>query len=71
MASARALMRVRGMDTAEGRQQVIDTLKAVPGVMTVTPADAEQVNVGYDSTEVTVMDLIRALRRIGFLAGME
>ena len=35
------------------------------------PADAQRVNVVYDPSEVTVMDLIRALRRIGFLAGME
>lgn len=64
-------MRVRGMDTEEGRQQVSRTLMDVSGVLKVTPADAEQIHVEYDPTEVTVMDLIRALRRIGFLAGME
>ena len=71
MANARALMRVRGMDTAASRDQVIQTLQGVAGVVAVTGGDAEQVNVEYDSTEVTVMDLIRALRRLGFLAGME
>jgi len=64
-------MRVRGMDTEQSRDQVITTLQAVAGVVSVTGGDAEQVSVEYDPTEVTVMDLIRALRRIGFLAGME
>ena len=64
-------MRVRGMDTEDSRAQVVQTLQAVVGVISVTPADAGQVNVEYDPSEVTVMDLIRALRRIGFLAGME
>lgn len=68
---AAALMGVRGMDTPESRERVLVTLRAVPGVERVTPADAARVNVVYDPSEVTVMDLIRALRRIGFLAGME
>ncbi len=64
-------MRVRGMDTEDSRRQVVETLLAVAGVISVTPADAGQVRLEYDPTEVTVMDLIRSLRRIGFLAGME
>ncbi len=64
-------MRVRGMDTEEARQQVAATLRAVAGVIDVQRADTQQMSVTYDPTEVTVMDLIRALRRIGFLAGME
>ncbi len=71
MANARALMRVRGMDTEESRAHVVRTLLAVTGVVSVTAADAEQLHVEYDPTELTVMDLIRAVRRIGFLAGME
>jgi len=47
------------------------TLREVPGVLEVAPGDAARVAVEYDPTEVTAMDLIRALRRIGFLAGME
>lgn len=70
-AGARALMRVRGMDTEAARAQVIETLAAVSGVLRVVPGDSEQVSVEYDPSDVTVMDLIRALRRIGFLAGME
>lgn len=64
-------MRVRGMDTDESRQQVVQTLASVFGVVSVAPSDAGQLRVEYDPTEVTVMDLIRSLRRIGFLAGME
>mgnify|MGYP001033859792 FL=1 len=68
---ARVLMGVRGMDTDPARERVMTTLREVPGVLDVAPADAERVAVEYDPTEVTAMDLIRALRRIGFLAGME
>lgn len=64
-------MGVRGMDSQDGQELVLATLRSVPGVEQVTPADAERVKVVYDASEVTVMDLIRALRRIGFLAGME
>jgi len=61
---------VRGLDTDAARVKVVGTLEAVEGVATVTPAGDAQVLVTYDGGEVTVMDLIRALRRIGFLAGM-
>lgn len=63
-------MRVRGMDTEEARRNVAATLRTVAGVIDVEHGDSEQMSVEYDPTEVTVMDLIRALRRIGFLAGM-
>jgi len=64
-------MGVRGMDTGAARERVIAALLAVPGVLEVAPSDASRVAVDYDPTEATAMDLIRALRRIGFLAGME
>mgnify|MGYP001150264547 FL=1 len=64
-------MGVRGMDTDGARERVIEALRAVPGVLDVAPSDAPRVAVDYDPTEATAMDLIRALRRIGFLAGME
>ncbi len=68
---ARALMRVRGMENEASRTRVMETLMDVRGVMRVAPGDSGRVNVEYDPSETTVMDLIRALRRIGFLAGME
>jgi hypothetical protein len=69
--TARILMGVRGMDTDQARELVMTTLRGVVGVTHVEPGDAARVAVEYDATEVTAMDLIRALRRIGFLAGME
>jgi copper chaperone CopZ len=65
------LLGVRGMDTAASRQRVEEALRSVRGVNAVEASSDLQVAVEYDAGEVTVMDLIRALRRIGFLAGME
>ncbi|HEV6953052.1 MAG TPA: hypothetical protein VKY86_07340 [Promicromonospora sp.] len=50
---------------------MIEALAGVRGVRDVQPADEARMVVEYDPSEATVMDLIRALRRIGFLAGME
>lgn len=65
------LLGVRGMDTEASRGRVEETLRTVRGVLGAEASTDLQVAVEYDPTEVTVMDLIRALRRIGFLAGME
>lgn len=59
------------MDTPSSRETVEEALRAVRGVHRVEASSDLQVAVEYDAAEVTVMDLIRALRRIGFLAGME
>ncbi len=67
----RVLLGVRGMDTAASRTRVEETLRSVRGVLAVEASSDLQVAVEYDAGEVTVMDLIRALRRLGFLAGME
>lgn len=68
---ARVLLGVRGMDTGASRERVEATLRGVRGVLSAEASSDLQVAVEYDDAEVTVMDLIRALRRIGFLAGME
>ncbi|HKI58587.1 MAG TPA: heavy-metal-associated domain-containing protein [Trueperaceae bacterium] len=68
---ARVLLGVRGMDTATSRGRVEEALRSVRGVLRAEASSDRQVAVEYDAAEVTVMDLIRALRRIGFLAGME
>ena len=68
---ARVLLGVRGMDTEGAKERVRDTLLVVDGVRSVEVGGDQQAAVAYDPTEVTVMDLIRALRNIGFLAGME
>jgi hypothetical protein len=70
-AGARVLLGVRGLDDDEGRRRVREALEAVPGVHAAEPGDANQVEVRYDDGEATVMDMIRALRRLGYLAGME
>lgn len=45
MTSARALMRVRGMDTEEARRNVAATLRTVAGVIDVEHGDSEQMSV--------------------------
>lgn len=67
----RVLLGVRGMDTDAARERVETTLRQVSGVRRAVANADLQVEVVYDDGEATVMDLIRALRRIGFLAGME
>ena len=67
----RVLLGVRGMETRDSADMVSETLRAVPGVLNVDAGTDSQAVVEYDASELTVMDLIRSLRRIGFLAGME
>jgi len=67
---ARVIVGVRGMDTEAARAKVRQALLAVPGVTSVDPSGDQQWLVRYDPTEATVMDMIRAARRLGFLAGM-
>lgn len=59
------------MDTPAAAERVKRTLSAVAGVASVEARQDGQAAVEYDDSEVTVMDLIRSLRHIGFLAGME
>jgi hypothetical protein len=66
----RAVLSVRGLDTDAARAKVLATLRAVPGVVSAEPHGPDQALVTYDGGETTVMDLIRSLRKLGFLAGM-
>jgi copper chaperone CopZ len=59
------------MDTQVAADRVKRTLALVGGVASVEVNTDGQAAVEYDDSELTVMDLIRSLRRIGFLAGME
>lgn len=68
---ARALVAVRGMESEAAKRRVHTALSAVAGVHAVSPGDGGKMVVDYDPSEATVMDLIRSLRRIGFLAGMD
>lgn len=67
----RVLIGVRGLDEEGDRARVHQALAEVPGVLAVEAGDAGQVAVRYDDRRTTVMEMIRALRRLGFLAGME
>jgi copper chaperone len=67
----RVLLGVRGMDTPGAAERVRKTLSTVDGVLSVDANSDGQATVEYDDSEITVMDLIRSLRQIGFLAGME
>lgn len=71
MSLQRVLLGVRGMDTPDAAALVRETLLQLEGVSLVEAGADSQAVVEYDSTETTVMDLIRSLRRLGFLAGME
>lgn len=64
------MLSVQGLDTDAARAKVVATLRAIAGVVEATPSGDAQVMVRYDGGEVTVMDMIRALRRLGFVAGM-
>ncbi len=67
----RVMLGVRGMDTDAATSLVTEALHAVPGVLVVEAGTDGQAVVVYDASQATVMDLIRGLRRKGFLAGME
>lgn len=66
----RAVLSVRGLDTDAARAKVVARLRGLAGVASADAQGDDQVLVTYDGGEVTVMDLIRALRKLGFLAGM-
>ncbi|WP_373290889.1 heavy-metal-associated domain-containing protein [Deinococcus radiotolerans] len=66
--ATRVLLGVRGMNRDAGLT-VAQALSALPGVVKATP-DEGQLEVHYDPSQLTVMDLVRAIRRQGFLAGM-
>ncbi|CAN5786197.1 hypothetical protein BH24DEI2_BH24DEI2_12610 [soil metagenome] len=59
------------MKSREAADKVQETLLALDGVESVTAGVDQQASVTYDDTEATTMDLIRALRKLGFAAGME
>ena len=68
MSNVRVLMGVRGMNREAG-ERVAAALRQIPGVVKVMP-DEGQIEVHYDPSQLTNMDLIRTIRQQGFLAGM-
>jgi len=67
----KVVLGVRGMDTVQAIDKVRETIQRLAGVTEVEPTSDGQVTITYDSTEVTAMDFIRALRKVGFLSGVE
>jgi copper chaperone len=66
----RVLLGVRGLATAEAVEKVMSALKKISGVSEVANPHPGQIEVVFDPTQATVMDLLRAVRAVGFLAGM-
>lgn len=66
--TTRVLLGVRGMNREAG-EKVAAALLKLAGVSKAVP-DAGQIEVHYDPSAQTVMDLVRAVRAQGFLAGM-
>lgn len=68
---SRVILGVKGMDTPEAVERVKAALERLEGVIRVEAGTDRQAAVEYDPSSITVMDFIRALRQIGFIAGME
>lgn len=66
--NTRVLIGVRGM-TKEAGGRIASVLLALDGVAQAIPDDG-QIEVHYDPSRLTVMDLLRTVRSQGFLAGM-
>jgi copper chaperone CopZ len=66
----RVLLGIRGAETEEQMREVLSALKNLEGVARAETEQLGQVVVEYDPHRLTVMDLIRAVRERGFLAGM-
>ncbi len=66
----RVLLGVRGLATQEAVERVINALKTIKGVADIVNPHPGQLEVNFDPTQATVMDLLRAVRSQGFLAGM-
>ncbi len=66
--NTRILIGVRGM-TKEAGEKISQLLLDVDGVAKATPDDG-QIEVHYDPSRLTVMDLLRVVRGQGYLAGM-
>ena len=69
---ARVLLGVRGMTGEQDTARVEKLLLEVDGVTKASVSYRDkQAAIEYDETEITTIDLIRALRNEGFQAGME
>lgn len=67
---ARVLLGVNGMNKPEAVEEVRKTLIALEGIERVEARLDGQATVDYDAGDMTVTDILRALRKRGFVAGM-
>ena len=65
---SRILIGVRGM-TKEAGDKIAKLLTDTEGIKKAIP-DEGQIEVHYDASLLTVMDILRVVRSQGFLAGM-
>ncbi|PYE55318.1 heavy-metal-associated domain-containing protein [Deinococcus yavapaiensis] len=66
--NSRILIGVRGM-TKEAGDKIARLLEDTEGIKKAIP-DEGQIEVHYDASLLTVMDILRVVRSQGFLAGM-
>lgn len=67
---ARVLLGIKDLKGQSEVDRVKRTLLIVSGVKSVSAGLDGQASVEYDGDELTIMDLIRALRKEGFVSGM-
>ncbi len=66
----RIMLGIQGIESDDQMKKVVDALARQKGVLKTEVQQLGQVTVEYDPHRLTVMDLIRAVREEGFLAGM-
>jgi len=66
----RVMLGIQGVENFEQMKKVTEALSKQQGVLKAEAQQLGQVVVEYDPHRLTVMDLIRAVREEGFLAGM-
>jgi len=66
----RVMLGIQGVENFAQMNKVTEALSKQQGVLKTEVQQLGQVMVEYDPHRLTVMDLIRAIREEGFLAGM-
>lgn len=67
---SRVLLGIRGAEDAQIVGQIVQILAKIEGVEKAEQTQPGQIQVDYNPHLVTTMDLIRAIREQGFLAGI-
>lgn len=67
---SRVLLGVRGAEDAQTVSQIVQVLAKMEGVHKAEQTQPGQILIDYDPHLITTMDLIRAVREQGFLAGI-